>query len=220
MILVEPPTNLVVPNAPSVAWTEPREHGAGNRRPQSSSQTSNETIVEIQDVEVFDAYYALGVLPPRKMFVRGSVNQMLSIAERLLPLGLGLCVLDALRTSEEQSLLIAHYGAGQVERGFVAALSEDGVRAPHLTGGAVDLTIKVDAGPLALGTDFDSFTPESSMHYTGKLSQTARQLRSWLAFSMLSVGFAPHPDEWWHWSFGDDNWARYFGWDYAIYDEV
>ncbi|QQR69366.1 MAG: hypothetical protein IPI58_01405 [Alphaproteobacteria bacterium] len=37
---------------------------------------------------------------------------------------------------------------------------------------------------------------------------------------MTSVGFAPFDGEWWHFSYGDREWAKYYGRSHAIYSQI
>ena len=81
------------------------------------------------------------------------------------------------------------------------------------TGGAVDLTLAWEGQPLALGTDFDDFTPlaaTEAFEEPGRNSQI-RLLRRALAAGLTMAGFVNHRlgYEWWHWSFGDDTWADF-----------
>jgi D-alanyl-D-alanine dipeptidase len=218
--LVEPPLGLVLPVCPLTLKQQISKETAIRRRPRSESQISGERVIEIGSVSVYDVYGARGTLLPRPILARKTVVELLGIAERLLPDPLKLCVLDGLRTVSDQLSLVKFYGVDEVRRGFVAEVTKLGPRAPHLTGGAIDVTIELQGVPLALGTDFDVFGPASSIYEPAADSPTVENLKAWLAFVMLSTGFAPHPKEWWHWSFGDDNWAEYYSLSHVLYDEV
>ena len=37
---------------------------------------------------------------------------------------------------------------------------------------------------------------------------------------MMSAGFAPFVGEWWHFSYGDKEWAKYVGNEVAPYDQL
>ncbi len=37
---------------------------------------------------------------------------------------------------------------------------------------------------------------------------------------MLTAGFAPFDGEWWHFSFGDREWARFYGAENALYEQI
>ena len=81
---------------------------------------------------------------------------------------------------------------------------------PHSTGGAIDLTIAGEDGePLEMGSAIDALGPESRPDYFGDAPEqaTIHHARLSLRQAMLSAGFAPHPLEWWHFSYGDQHWA-------------
>lgn len=92
---------------------------------------------------------------------------------------------------------------------------------PHSTGGAVDLTLRFieTREKLEMGTLFDDCSDASAAAYyetehTDALSitsQEARGNRRFLHHALRSAGFAFHPLEWWHFSFGDQAWGVYSG---------
>ncbi len=97
---------------------------------------------------------------------------------------------------------------------------------PHSTGAAVDLTLADSKGlPLAMGGEIDAIGSISYPdHYAAAatadpLSTAAlwHQRRSALAGAMAAAGFAQHPNEWWHFSYGDQLWAWRCGGAEAIY---
>ena len=163
-------------------------------------------------VAYLDAYSRLGVFPARPGRLRVEVIERLEQAAASLPAGYSLVVLDSWRTLEEQIALGQFYGSQSVTGGFVAPTGA-GRRPPHTTGGAVDLTLAWEGQPLALGTDFDDFTPLAA---TGAFEEPGRDsriklLRRALAAGLTMAGFVNHRlgYEWWHWSFGDDTWADF-----------
>ena len=109
---------------------------------------------------------------------------------------------------------------------FWAAPSRDPMTPPpHSTGAAVDLTLSsCDGTPLAMGGEIDAIGAVSEpQHYAGREDSDARrwhQRRQLLAEVMGSAGFAQHPNEWWHYSFGDQLWAWRRGAAVAIYAEA
>jgi D-alanyl-D-alanine dipeptidase len=106
--------------------------------------------------------------------------------------------------------------------------SDDPARpSPHLTGGAVDLTLAwADSGqPLFMGglfddpapisrTDFYETADERGFSFSAEEARANRRLLFWL---MVGEGFANYPEEWWHFSWGDQMWARLTGAPAAIY---
>ncbi|MCY3910982.1 MAG: hypothetical protein OXF99_05680 [bacterium] len=182
---------------------------------------SEQPLVEVRNIDVLDAYELLGILPARRMMVRSDVAKRVLLAERLLPSGFGLAVLDAWRSPIEQQALVGHYGEGAADSGFAAPVSGDGCRPPHTTGGAVDLTLSWLDQPLALGTGYDSFEADAATHAFEQHGADfrVRLLRRGFAYAMSAAGFVPFEKEWWHWSHGDDVWAHATG-HLALYDIV
>lgn len=77
-----------------------------------------------------------------------------------------------------------------------------------------------------MGTGFDSFEPIArSNHYENIQSpsckeQQIRDNRRVLFSVMTQAGFANYPDEWWHWSYGDQEWAQITKQSAAMYGEI
>lgn len=89
--------------------------------------------------------------------------------------------------------------------------------AGHPTGGAVDVTIIDEhSTPLDMGTPPHSFEKDSYAFspFINKQSWGNRQL---LRTAMMSAEFAPFDGEWWHFSYGDREWAKYWSKYEAIY---
>ncbi len=109
---------------------------------------------------------------------------------------------------------------------FWAAPSRDpATPPPHSTGAAVDLTLSSSEGtPLEMGGEIDAIGAISEPeHYAGQKDPDARcwhQRRQLLANVMDASGFAQHPNEWWHYSFGDQLWAWRKGAAVAVYAEA
>lgn len=102
---------------------------------------------------------------------------------------------------------------------FVSLPSKDPNRpSPHLTGGSVDVTLCDATGQaLDMGSAFDEPTMRS---YTDAYEQTPgpiRERRRLLYQAMTNASFTNLPTEWWHYDFGNQNWAYYSGNAEAIY---
>jgi D-alanyl-D-alanine dipeptidase len=83
---------------------------------------------------------------------------------------------------------------------------------PHSTGAAVDLTLINEAGyPVDMGSPIDEPSPRSYpdhfAHSPEPTEQQAHQHRHLLHQVMTTAGFVRHPNEWWHFSLGDQLWA-------------
>ena len=92
--------------------------------------------------------------------------------------------------------------------------------ASHCTGGAVDLTIVDNNGAqLAMGTSLDEFT-DTTYTFSNLVSANAKANRAILVDVMVEAGFVNFPAEWWHWSYGDREWACYQANKTAIYGPI
>lgn len=93
---------------------------------------------------------------------------------------------------------------------------------PHSTGAALDVTLVNEIGNvLNMGSPIDELSPRSFPDYFAPESphrpatdltppsecDRAHQNRRILYRAMRSAGFQRHPQEWWHFSFGDQLWA-------------
>ncbi len=191
-----------------------------------------EPLVEVRDVhrKVRDdpRYHAMG-LPgagPRSR-VREGVGERLARAAADLPDGVTLLVWDGWRAFETQRALYEDWVARLVhahpdweitrlEREaarYVSVPSRDpACPAPHITGGAVDLTLgDGDGRPLDLGTDFDAFVPEAAALALEPVPGVARDHRRMLFWAMASAGFTSYVEEWWHFDYGDQFWGAVTG---------
>lgn len=91
--------------------------------------------------------------------------------------------------------------------------------AGHPTGGAVDVQIVTPDGPLDFGTPIHSYSKDM---YTLSpfISKEAWHNRQLLRICMTKVGFAPLDSEWWHFSYGDREWAAYYNKPFAHYTQL
>lgn len=91
--------------------------------------------------------------------------------------------------------------------------------AGYPTGGAVAVDLVRDGEPVDLGTPVmqpsnDAFT------FSPFVSRAAWEHRQLLRRAMMSAGFAPYDGEWWHFSYGDKEWARFYRRPGALYDQI
>jgi len=98
---------------------------------------------------------------------------------------------------------------------------------PHSTGGAVDLTLasSLDGTQLFMGGMIDAINEISEPdHFVQAAAGTDKAIwhkrRCLLRSVMSAAGFAQHPNEWWHFSHGDQLWAWRSGQSTAIYAEA
>ncbi|TDC38077.1 dipeptidase [Micromonospora sp. 15K316] len=157
--------------------------------------------------------------------VRRAVAQRLLDAQRALPAGLRLLVIEGYRPYQAQLKIFTGY-RDELRRRY-PQWSPERVHvettkfvspvevAPHSTGGAVDLTLcDADGVELDMGTAVDA-TPEASANacFTGaeNIPAAARRNREVLVAALGGAGMVNYPTEWWHWSYGDRYWALMTG---------
>lgn len=81
---------------------------------------------------------------------------------------------------------------------------------PHLTGGAVDISLVDIAGEeINLSEPHKKFYIEPQL-ISRNISERAQNLRLLINRLMIGEGFAPDEKEYWHFSYGDIAWARYY----------
>ena len=175
---------------------------------------------------------------------RPLIDRLNRVNERLMPYGLELWAFDAWRPLAVQNHFHDHWMPdrlrglhpewdtaqimAETERYF--ARGADGAidplsPPPHATGSAVDLTIRHRHGAeLYMGTIFDDLSAAANTaHFEGKPEglafshHEARANRRLLYWLMAEAGFANNPTEWWHFSLGDQMWARLTGRPAAYY---
>jgi D-alanyl-D-alanine dipeptidase len=92
---------------------------------------------------------------------------------------------------------------------------------PHTTGGAVDVTIATSDGILVdLGSTYDVYDEtERTRHLTNApcITEVQRANRMTLLRAMVESGFCNYPGEWWHYMYGDREYAAYESLPHAIY---
>ncbi|MES1156616.1 MAG: M15 family metallopeptidase [Alphaproteobacteria bacterium] len=176
------------------------------------------------------------------LLIRHSVALLLKeIDSRLNQSGLRLFLFDAWRPRAVQAYFHDIWMPGELRRRrpelgddeikaevqrYWAAPTDDPMKpAPHATGGAVDLTIVwQDGEPLYMGSLFDDATAlagtdrfEHDADEPSFSHDEARANRRLLYWLMIEAGFSNHPDEWWHYSYGDQMWAIHMGKPAALY---
>lgn len=111
--------------------------------------------------------------------------------------------------SEEERLELAHSMSAHIKS------------AGHTVGGAIDLTIwdNKNGVEVDMGSKIAEFGDIAYTFYP-HITEIQKQNRLLLKDLMTSQGFAPFLGEWWHFSFGDKEWAFYYKQPHALYDVV
>lgn len=174
----------------------------------------------------------------------GVAARLARVQARIAPLGLSLWIYDAWRPVAVQNTFhdqwmpdylrrtrglegdaLWHEVGRYWARGALDGVVDPTSPPPHATGAAVDLTLRDRFGaPLHMGTIFDDVTEASNTAHFEDVPETAsfsdieaRANRRALFHLMAAEGFANNPTEWWHFSYGDQMWARISGVAAAVY---
>ncbi|HEY9752441.1 MAG TPA: M15 family metallopeptidase [Coleofasciculaceae cyanobacterium] len=145
-------------------------------------------------IQIFDGYRPIAV----QQFMVDHTLQTLAQAQGLDP--------QQMTVSERQTLLT------QVYEFWALPSLNPATPPPHSTGGAIDVTLVDQSGhPLDMGSPIDEISPRSYPDYF-KTPSTPEQHafnrhRQQLKRVMTMAGFEQHPNEWWHFCWGDQMWA-------------
>lgn len=125
-----------------------------------------------------------------------AVDALARAVDAAARLGLRLRLLDAYRPPEAQWALWSHTPDPEF-------LADPRRGSPHSRGAAVDVTLVDGSGrELAMGTDFDAFTPRSH-HGSHDVAPEAQRNRLLLLGLMTDAGFDFYRAEWWHYQLHD-----------------
>jgi zinc D-Ala-D-Ala dipeptidase len=158
------------------------------------AQSFLQTIHPDWQIKVFDAYrpisvqrfmveYTLGELADAQGLDRASLSQ-----------------------SQEKELM------AQVLQFWAIPSDDPNTPPPHSTGAAVDVTLVDRHGQeINMGSPIDEISDRSFPNYfqmaTDAEARSIHQNRQILFSAMSQAGFQRHPNEWWHFSYGDQMWA-------------
>lgn len=183
-------------------------------------------------IKVEPIYFNKGFSPKPEIYGRFIVLERLLKALNSLPSQYGFLVWDVYRPraiqatlfdwmSEEIRKKMPHLTDEEnyVEtRKYVSLPSKVGEEycAPHLSGGAIDLTlIELATGtPLDMGTPFDDCSEIAHRDYFELMEQMTvkeriiKEHRLMLRLAMEEVGFTSYQYEWWHYDLGTILWSR------------
>jgi D-alanyl-D-alanine dipeptidase len=219
-----------------------------------TDNAAQEPLREVQEFGLLgENYYASDRNPPHYGSIDGAIKQLWvreGVAERLArvdgrvaEVGLCLWLFDGWRPTAVQAYFhdfwmpreirarrpsvtdeaIQH----EVDAYWAAPTVDASAPSPHLTGGAVDLTLcwADTKERLWMGSLFDDVSELAHLdRFEGQGLGTlaisddeARANRRLLYWIMTEEGFCANPSEWWHFSYGDQMWARLTGAKTAFY---
>lgn len=166
-------------------------------------------------------------------YVREGLARLLSKAAKEMPAGWQFVIYDGWRPIKVQQslynsyykMLVLKYPDKQpselraLASKYVSLPSDDPDKpSPHNTGGAIDLGIRNEREhDLDMGSRFDDFGTRSRTDYFELEAQKGvaapedrmcLENRRILYSLMIDVGFTNYPEEWWHYDYGNQFWAK------------
>ena len=196
-------------------------------------------ILSPNEFNLSPMYFRWGFSDSEVIQLRSGIVKRLRKAKKNLNKGWNFKIWDGYRTIYTQGLLYKDYKKKLEKENpdwsyektkknveiFVSFPSKEPLLpAPHNTGGAVDLTLVDEHGnDIQMGTDFDEFNIKSyTEHYSDKngIKAIFHKNRMTLKNILEDVGFVNYHEEWWHFSYGDQEWARQNGLNKAVYGSM
>ncbi|MGW4463223.1 M15 family metallopeptidase [Micromonospora sp. NPDC004704] len=182
---------------------------------------NNEPLVDLRRIDGFRVDDRLADPAGAYAHLREETAARLLTAQRTLPYGLRLLIVEGYRPLTLQTTYFEDYKdelRQRYPRWEPARLHVEASKyvsppevAPHSTGGTVDLTLcTADGDEVDMGTAVnDSPVASANACFTGSpdISPEARANRDILGTALSAAGMVNYPTEWWHWSFGDRYWA-------------
>ncbi len=148
--------------------------------------------------------------PPYKLVIRAG-HRPIAVQKRLLKECADDFKIDNPNVSDDEALEHA--------RTFVS--DPDTTLPPHVCGAAVDVEIiNSSTGKyLDFGSNMNEDNDKSFLYYPD-LNGEQKENRLMLATAMLEAGFASCKTEWWHYSYGDQLWAWFYGEKNSLYSPI
>lgn len=151
--------------------------------------------------------------------VRKSIAEKLELASYFLPKEYQFKIFETYRSREKQ----IHFWNLEIEKikkenptltdKQVEEIANNGIANPykigsgHQTGGAIDITVCYNGIELDMGTTYlETENPKTKTDANG-LSPKQFKNRHMLKSLMEGVGLVNYPLEWWHYSYGEHEWA-------------
>jgi D-alanyl-D-alanine dipeptidase len=167
------------------------------------------------------------------IYVREEVAKMLGKAnEKLQAAGLNLIVGYGYRAPSIQEKYwkesidkvkkeYPNWSQDQIEN-MADTYAADPKVAGHITGGCVDVTIGQGDKPLDMGVALDNIKADAKLIKTFGDNITPEQMANRMALYqvMTEVGFMPFFGEYWHFMYGDREWAHFSGLKESLYAPI
>jgi D-alanyl-D-alanine dipeptidase len=168
----------------------------------------------------------------KSAYLRKTVADKLCRAQKLLPRGVTFVIGDAWRPRDIQKKLLdevvghllkrhtswSKHKAVQEAKKYVAPWKGKWASG-HFTGGAVDLRLWKNNRKLAMNCRKLSFEGNNQSFHPD-LPKYQRRNREIMFNTLEKVGLSNYSKEYWHWSYGDIQWAKRNGKKVAIYGAI
>ncbi len=168
----------------------------------------------------------------KQIFVRATVrDKLLAMQKELTAFNpkMKLLIYYGYRHPQIQALYFQEIGNKIKKEGEDPVLFEERVNlfiahpsvAGHPTGGAIDASIVLNDEELDMGCKiFDFDQPNKIVTFSDEISEAQLANRILLLNLFQRAGFAPFYGEWWHFSYGDREWAIQFHSPHACYGQI
>ena len=112
-----------------------------------------------------------------------------------------------------------------VEKFWAYPSFDDRCPPPHSTGGALDITLANKYGKIIdMGSEIDQMDEKSKPDFYKNIENEEANIwndrRDLLKEIMVKFEFVQHPNEWWHFSYGDQLWAWKNKKPHALYGKI
>lgn len=159
---------------------------------------------------------------------------MLAEAADSLPDGIDIVIIEGFRPMHQQQFMYEEIKKEFAEKhpawnkstlirmtNTLSAPPDDPCPPPHITGGAVDLSLmRMPAREWMDMTSPFEMDETSAPGDTKGLTGEAQANRKLLSDALEKTGLTNYLGEWWHWSYGDSGWALRVGAKNAIYNRL
>lgn len=201
----------------------------------SNFEPINFGAIKHERIKVRPMYYELGFSPYSEVYGRRIVLEKILRALDNIPKNYGVTIWDIYRPRAVQQKLF-EWMRNEIQQAHPTFTDEenftetqkymslpsqvgDAYCSPHLSGGAIDLTLhdSKTGNELDMGTSFDDCSERAHRDYferaadLDKHSCVLRERRRILKSSMESSGFTSYPYEWWHFDYGNIFWQKVTG---------
>lgn len=202
------------------------------------SGNSIEPLVDVRayDSKIIATYEKFDMMPyvNDQIFVRDTVAKKLSIANNILQKNghYTLKVVYGYRHPEIQRFYFEKRKAVVKKEkpqltddeltSFVHLFVAEPSVAGHPTGGAIDITIAhTDGTDLLMGGKIGDFSDEEKIRtFSKNISEEEQLNRVLLRKILMEQDFAPFNGEWWHFSYGDIEWAAFYNKKTSLYGQI